>query len=102
MFILQLPPSHKFRSVSIYAQTFSRCRPLWDKCTEWPQDNLEHCIWNTIHVPAAKSQTQISLPFALQLAISNILAISHFPIGHKVKFLFVFQKQINLKFQKSQ
>ncbi len=35
-------PSFKFRSVSLYDQTFSSYRPLWSKCIEWTQNDLVH------------------------------------------------------------
>ncbi len=38
-----------------------------------------------VHVTTT-AESQIPPPFALQLAISNILSIFHFPIGHKEKF----------------
>ena len=40
--ICMLPPSPKLHSVSLDGQPFSSFRPFWDKCTEWPQNNLEH------------------------------------------------------------
>ncbi len=30
----------KIQSVSLYVQPFQSYRPFWDKCTEWPQNDL--------------------------------------------------------------
>ncbi len=35
-------PSPKFQSVLLYHQPFLRYKPFWEKCTEWPQNDLEH------------------------------------------------------------
>ena len=40
MYMLQLPSSPHFQSVSLYVQPFSSHRPLWVKCTEWPKMTL--------------------------------------------------------------
>ncbi len=46
--------------------------------------NSRNCAYTSYTSP----ESQISLHFALQLVISMILAMFHFPIGHNVKFLF--------------
>ncbi len=60
-----------------------------------------HEIWQLakvreiVHIlPKLPPEYQNSLRFALQLAISEILEILHFPIGHKVKFQSFFKKFI--------
>ncbi len=42
IYMLQLPQSPTFHSVSFHGQPFSSYRPYWDKCTQWPQNDLEH------------------------------------------------------------
>ena len=42
IYMVQLPTTPKFQSVSLYSQPFDRHRPLWDKCTEWLQNDLKH------------------------------------------------------------
>ena len=39
---LLIYPSPKFQSVLLYDQPFLRYGPFWDKCTQWPQNDLEH------------------------------------------------------------
>ncbi len=45
IYMLLVSTSPKFHSVSLYDEPFSKYRPFWDKCTEWPQNDLEHCIY---------------------------------------------------------
>ncbi len=35
------PPHSKFHSISLYSQTYSSYRQFWEKCTEWPQNDLQ-------------------------------------------------------------
>ncbi len=37
-----ITPSPKFHRVSLYSQPFSSCRAFGDKCTERPQNEVEH------------------------------------------------------------
>ncbi len=39
--VLEVSMGPKFNAVSLYNQPFSRFRPFGDKCTEWPQVDLE-------------------------------------------------------------
>ncbi len=43
-------PGLKFYTVSLCDQPFSRHRPFWDKCTEWPQIDLEPYIKINLHM----------------------------------------------------
>ncbi len=61
--VLLVSMSPKFHSVSLYDQPFSRYRPFWNKCTEWPQNDLNpykfkctqyiynYCTWVPIFTP---------------------------------------------------
>ncbi len=40
-YVLLVSTSPTFHSFLLYNQPFSGYRPFWDKCTEWPQINLE-------------------------------------------------------------
>ncbi len=40
--VLLVSTSPKFHSVSLYDKQFSGYRPFWEKCTKWPQIDLEH------------------------------------------------------------
>ncbi len=42
MHVLQELPSPKFQSITLYNHSFSGYQQCWDKCTEWPQNDLEH------------------------------------------------------------
>ncbi len=39
--VLQVSTRPKF-TVSLYDESFSSYRPFWEKCTKWPQHDLEH------------------------------------------------------------
>ncbi len=41
IYVLLLSTSSKVHSISLYGQPFWRYRQLWEKCTEWPQNDLE-------------------------------------------------------------
>ena len=41
-FLLLISTSPKFHPVSLYDEALLSYRPFWEKCTEWPQNNLEH------------------------------------------------------------
>ncbi len=69
--------SPKFRSIPPYDQPISRYRQLWDKCTEWPQNDLEHYkVKCTQYICITSiSESQIPLRFALRTAVTEIHAI---------------------------
>ena len=41
----------KFHSASVYDQPFLIYRPFWDKCTEWPQNDLKPYKVKDINIP---------------------------------------------------
>ncbi len=70
----QLPQSSKFTSVLLYSQPFWSYRPFWEKCTEWPQYDINSQIsLNTTRSITAESQ--ISLRFTLRPTLFNLQAI---------------------------
>ena len=41
VYVLHLPSSRKFHSISLHGYPFSNYRQFWDKCTEWTHNNPE-------------------------------------------------------------
>ncbi len=41
IYVLPVTTSPKFHSVLLFDGLFSSYRPFWEKCTEWPQNDLE-------------------------------------------------------------
>ncbi len=74
--VLIVSRSPKFHSVSLYDQPFLRYRAFWDKCTEWPPNDLDLTSSNVPHIfITIVPESQISLRFALRPAFFNIQAI---------------------------
>ncbi len=46
IYVLLVFTSPKFHSISLYNEPFSKYRPFWDKCSEWPQIGFEPCKVN--------------------------------------------------------
>ncbi len=66
---------HKFHSVSLYDQPFSRYRQFWDKRTEWHQSNLEpHRVKLPYICITSVRDYQILVRFALWPALFEIQA----------------------------
>ena len=42
IYILELTPSPKFHSISLYGQPFASYRTFWEKCIRWLQNDLKH------------------------------------------------------------
>ncbi len=54
---------------------FLSYRPFWDKVTEWPQNDLEHCEVKSPICVTSAPESQISLRFALQPIVAELQAI---------------------------
>ena len=67
-----------FHCVLLYDQQFSRYRLFWDKCTEWPQNDLEpykvKLPYTCICITTLR-ESQISLQFALRPSVLKLQAI---------------------------
>ncbi len=50
IYVLPVYTSPKFDSVSLYDEPFSKYRPFWEKCTDYPQNDLEHKLKCTQYV----------------------------------------------------
>ena len=88
-YTLFLPPGGgaKLSLFSLYGQRFPRYGAILKISIfgheTWPLAKVPEVA----HIlPKLPPESQISLRFALRLAISRILAILHFPIDHNVKF----------------
>ncbi len=68
--------SPKIYSVSLFDQPFSRYRPFWDNCTEWPQIDLAQYKVKLPYICITSVRdSQISLRFALRPALFETQAI---------------------------
>ena len=75
IYMLLVYTSPKFHSISLYDQPFSRYRPFWDKCSEWPQIDLDNTRSNYPIPYTTVPEPQISLHFVLRPAIFELQAI---------------------------
>ncbi len=69
---------------------FSKLPYLGMKLGNWPKFQKLQIYF--LNYPPPLPESQISFHFTLRLAISKILAVLHFPIGHNVKFQSFLQK----------
>ncbi len=89
--------SHKFHSVSLYDQPFSRYRPFWDKYTEWPQSDLEPYKAKLPYICIIRvHDSQISLRFALRPALFEIQTILRQVHRMTPNWSWTLQRQITL------
>ncbi len=76
VYVLLVSPLPKFQSVLLYDKQFSRCRPFWDWCTNWPQNDLEP---NKVNVPHICYQclwvSSYSILFSLRPAVFELQEI---------------------------
>ncbi len=103
IYVLLLPSSLKFRFFLLYDQPFSRYRPFWDKCSEWPLNDPER--YN-----ALQGQTYMYTKYVLLVSpsprfqtvllygqpFSRCHTLLNGPKGNKI-----FAKMKNLKFYNS-
>ncbi len=68
--------SPKFHSISLHDEPFSCYRPFWEKCTQWPQNDLEPYKVKLSYICITSvPDSQMSLHFTLRPAIFEIQAI---------------------------
>ena len=78
IYMLLVSPSSKVLSILINHQLFSRYRPVWDNCTEWPENDLEHYKLTILHIcvtnilsPTFHSILLYDQPFSIYLTFYN-------------------------------
>ncbi len=60
IYILQLPPIPNL-SLSLYGYLFSSYRSFWDKCTEWPKNDLQRYPIYMLQLPPGPKFHSVSL-----------------------------------------
>ncbi len=74
--ILHASLTPKLHSISLYDESFPKYRPFWDKCTEWPQNDLDmlkvkNINMHAAYIPEAQTFVSFALPWAIFELQSN-------------------------------
>ncbi len=96
IYMLQLPLSSKFQSISLYAGLFVSYNPVWDKWAERAQNDLEH--WKVKDAPTYMLQLPRVTQFLSMISHFEILANFLFVLWAQcIRKIWIFFETLNLK-----